>query len=326
LSVTFDDLPLVTGQTVPVQEPKVPPSSFLHDLPDFLSAGGIVFVALSPLAAFVKLDDATLGPKSSVQVEIVNDINLDKVEVNKLQGLELNWKTRVEQLLADHVAPLNARAPVTFDHDLETGEELMELDLSSGIERRVLTCKHCFSPIVCIHCFDWKEYSSIFFLQADGIYFIETRDGDLSVGKNVVGWNILKGSFSSFSRILAVLDRDLVVLQSTQDSCKILRIRTIHYFRIIETVDAMDCKELSGIHPQQRDSLLRPAQILGDKYIAEIPSSTSPGRDLTIGSVTTDSSETGLQSASVPQLDQTYSRFDPIWFDPTHILYMRHKL
>jgi len=130
---------------------------------------------------------------------------------------------------------------------------------------------------------------------------------------------VLKGSFS---RILAVFNRDLVVLQSSQFSCRILRLNVDSG----QIADSMDCKELSGIYPQQRNSLLRPGQILGDKYIAEIPSSSSPGRALTIGSVTSGPSETGLQSTSVPQLDQTYSRFDPIWLDPTHILYVRHKL
>jgi hypothetical protein len=88
-------------------------------------------------------------------------------------------------------------------------------------------------------------------------------------------------------------------------------------FSLPRIIDSADCSEIGKGGLQPGELALRPAQILGDKYVTDMAAPNGM-RGLAIGSLTTPGRLTPIRNP-----DTSYSRFDPVWRDPTHIVYMR---
>jgi len=135
-------------------------------------------------------------------------------------------------------------------------------------------------------------------------------------------WAVLNGKFS---RILAIMGTegkspafaDFALLQWSGNQCNVLRITQV--LSLPQIVDSADCSEISKGRLRPGEFALLPAQILGDRYVADVASSNGK-RALAIGSLTAPGS-----LKQVENLDASYSRFDPVWRDATHIVYMRKR-
>src|SRR5581483_1122729 len=145
LGFSLDTLRLVDGQTVALKPRKTHGDSIWSD-----DETSFWMVALAPITvpwmATQKGDETSQGPGMCLPAETAQDITLDKRKVESLQPQgsiagEANWKTQLQQMLPPSLA-LNTSVP-----EPEQGEEIEELDLTSGQERRLDKCKHCVSPV-----------------------------------------------------------------------------------------------------------------------------------------------------------------------------------
>jgi hypothetical protein len=310
LGFSLDSLRLVNGQTVAVRPRKVHVDSIWSD--DETSFWLVLF---APFFARDKGEETSQGPGMCLPAETAQDITLDKNQVESLQPQgsiagKANWKTRLQQMLPQ---------PLVFDTSLpepDEGAEMMELELTSGQERRLDKCKRCFSPV---------EYPSglhtkmdVYFLDAGKLHATssDTQAPYARYGK----WEVLDGRFS---RILAIMGpegknaafADFALLEWSGNRCKVLRVSQV--LSLPQVVDSADCSEISKGGPPPGAIALRPAQILGDKYVTDVASPNGM-RALAIGSLTAPG-----RAAPLGNLDASYSRFDPVWRDATHIVYMR---
>ncbi len=313
LGFSLDTLRLVNGQRVALKPHKIHRNSMWAD--DETSFWMVVLAPLSvPWMATTKGDEISQGPGMCLAAETAQDITLDKNEVESLQpqGLiagEANWKTQLQQMLPQSQA-LDTSLP-----EPNQGEEIVELDLASGQERRLSKCNRCFSPVA---------YS--FGLQRIEVYFLDsgklhatssdTQEPYARYGK----WEVLNGKFS---RILAIMGpagisgafADFALLQWSGNQCKVLRVSQV--LSLPRIIDSADCSEIGKGGLQPGELALRPAQILGDKYVTDMAAPNGM-HGLAIGSLTTPDRPTPIRN-----LDASYSRFNPVWRDPTHIVYMR---
>ena len=312
LGFSLDTLRLVNGQRVALKPHKIHRNSMWAD--DESSFWMVVFAPLSvPWMATTKGDEASQGPGTCLPAETAQDITLDKNEVESLQpqGLiagEANWKTRLQQMLPQSQA-LDTSLP-----EPDQGEEIVELDLASGQERRLNKCNRCSSPVA--YSFGLHRID-IYFLDSGKLHATssDTKEPYTRYGK----WGVLNGKFS---RILAVMGTDgksgtfadFALLQWSGNQCKVLRVSQV--LSLPRIVDSADCSEI-GKRLQPGELALRPAQILGDKYVTDMAAPNGL-HGLAIGSLTTPDRLTPIRN-----LDASYSRFDPVWRDPTHIVYMR---
>lgn len=309
LSFSLDSLRLVNGQTVAVQPRKVHIDSIWSD--DETSFWMVLF---APIFARDKGEETSQGPGMCLPAETTQDITLAKHEVESLQpqgsiGEEANWKTRLQQMLP-HPLALDTSLP-----EPDEGEEIVELDLASGEERRLDKCKRCFSPVTYPSRLHMAE---AYFLDSGNLYAMD-YDTQRAVARYGT-WPVLNGKFS---RILAIMGTDgksaafadFALLQWSGSECKVVRVSQV--LSLPQIVDSADCSEISKSGLQPGEISLRPAQILGDKYVTDVASSNGM-RALAIGSLTAPG-----QPTPVGNLDASYSRFDPVWRDATHIVYMR---
>ena len=168
LAFTLDDLKLIDGKTVPLHGRKEPKESIWND------PRVVGFVVIAPFfistMAHEKGVDASKGPEVCLYTEIGQDIALNRDEIAALQpkgtvGGEANWKTKLQQLLPQ---------PFAFDtssNDAQEGQEIMELNLDSGRERRLTRCDHCYSPMTCNRCSsDPSSGFFVYFLDKQGLY------------------------------------------------------------------------------------------------------------------------------------------------------------
>ena len=310
LGFSLDTLRLVNGQTVAVRPRKVHLDSIWSD--DETSFWLVLF---APLFARDKGDQTSQGPGMCLPAETAQDITLDKNQVESLQPQgsiagEPNWKTRLQQMLPQ---------PLVFDTSLpqpDEGEEMMELDLASGQERRLDKCKRCFSPVTYPSGLHTKM--DVYFLDSGKLHATssDTQASYARYGK----WEVLNGKFS---RILAIMGTggksaafaDFALLEWSENQCKVLRVSQV--LSLPQIVDSADCSEISKGGSQPGEIALRPAQILGEKYVTDVASPNGM-RALAIGSLTAPG-----RPAPLGNLDASYSRFDPVWRDATHIVYMR---
>ncbi|HKR95145.1 MAG TPA: hypothetical protein VJW55_07285, partial [Candidatus Angelobacter sp.] len=314
LGFSLDTLRLVDGQTVALKPGKIHGNSIWTE--DEVS---FWMVALAPITvpwmATHKGDETSQGPGMCLPAETAQDITLDKNQVESLQPQgsiagEANWKTRLQQMLP-HPLALNTLSP-----ELEQGEEIEELDLASGQERRLDKCKRCASPVT--YPSGLHTTVDVYFLDSGKLYATayDTQPPYARHGK----WGVLDGKFS---RILAIMGTegksaafaDFALLQWSGKQCNVLRVSQV--LSLPQIVDSTDCSEISKGGLQPGEFALRPAQILGDRYVTDVASPNGM-RALAIGSLTAPGS-----LKQVGNLDASYSRFDPVWRDATHIVYMR---
>jgi len=322
LAFALNDLKLINGQTVPVQARRVPKYNVWTD-PDGEIAFWLVVLApiTVPMMIHDKGDDGVQAPAVCLHAEIAQDVRVNRAEIAGLQRDEIlsgekNWKTRLRELLPQ---------PMVLDtsfHDLGTAQEIMELNLITGRERRLGKCKHCFSPVTCDKCgMASSNGFDVYFIDKWGIYNLYADDQE--DGKNYGRYGIVAGRFT---RILAIdkdaskgVFADIAVLQSSANSCKILRVS--RPLGPGEIVDSIDCKEVVDDASRSGHIALRPAQILDMKYLTDV--SAAPGvRTVAVGSL---DGTAASQATLVENLDNSYSRFDPVWRDATRILYVRER-
>ena len=314
LGFSLETLRLVNGQTVALKPHKVHGDSMWAD--DDVSFWMVVLAPITvPWMATHKGDETSQGPGTCLPAETAHDITLDKHQVESLQPQgsiagEANWKTRLRQMLPQSLA-LDTSLP-----EPEQGEEIEELDLASGQERRLDKCEHCFSPVTYpsgLHAVD------VYFLDSGKLHAtVSDTQQPSSYGKSAV----LNGKFS---RILAIMGTegksaafaDFALLQWSGNQCNVLRVSQV--LSLPQIVDSTDCSEIRKGGLQPGKLALRPAQILGDRFVTDVTSSNGM-RALAIGSLTAPGSLT-----QIANLDASYSRFDPVWRDATHIVYMRKR-
>ena len=314
LGFSLGTLRLVNGQTVALKPRKTHGNSIWSD--DETSFWMVVLAPIMvPQMATHKGDETSQGPGMCLPAETAQDITLDKHKVESLQPQgsitgEANWKTQLQQMLPQPLA-LDTSLP-----ELEQGEEIEELDLASGQERRLEKCQHCVSPVA--YPSGLHMTADIYFLDSGKLYATvsDTQQPYSRHGK----WAVLDGKFS---RILAIMGTegksasfaDFALLKWSGKQCNVLRVSQV--LSLPQIVDSTDCSEISKGGLQPAEFALRPAQILGDRYVTEVTSSNGK-RALAIGSLKTPGKLT-----QIANLDASYSRFDPVWRDATHIVYMR---
>lgn len=313
LGFSLDTLRLVNGQTIALKPHKIHGDSMWAD--DEVS---FWMVALAPITvpwmATHKGDETSQRPGMCLPAETAQDITLDKHQVESLQPQgsiagEANWKTRLQQMLPQPLA-LDTSLP-----ELEQGEEIEELDLVSVQERRMDKCKHCVSPMA--YPSGLHTTVNVYFLDSGKLYATvsDTQQPYARHGK----WAVLNGKFSRILAIMGTEDKssafaDFALLQWSGKQCKVLRVSQV--LSLPQIVDSTDCSEIGkGLQPGE--FALRPAQILGDRYVTDVTSSNGK-RALAIGFLTAPGKLT-----QIGNLDASYSRFDPVWRDATHIVYMR---
>jgi hypothetical protein len=250
LAFRFDPLLLATGEPVPLMK-RVRTERSLF--PTCVEEGNIVcipvigdvlVISLIPIVApFLKGDEATVAENECLDLVIASDISLDRAEIIRKQPQSGSWKARLQQLILHDVAPQIALPPGAAK-PMEPGNDIMELDLISGKERRLGKCHHCYSPVHCPDCFlPGADRYKIAFLQADGIYAMwADSKHDVKHGSQV------RVSRRKFSRIVGVLGADLAVLDAGPQTCRIVLLNTD---LPLEPLDAMDCDEVAPGYAQQ---------------------------------------------------------------------------
>lgn len=250
LTFRFDPLLLATGEHVPLMKrvrterslfPTCVEESNIVCLPVI---GPLIAVPFIPIVLLFKGDEAKVAENECMDMAIANDISLDKAEIIRKQPQTGSWKTRLQQLILHDVAPQTALPPGAAK-PMEPGNDIMELDLISGKERRLGKCHHCYSPVACPDCFlsDAERYK-IVFLQADGIYAMwADSKHDVKHGSQ------LRISPRRYSRIVGVLGPDLAMLDVGPQACRIALLATAP--GQIELLDEMDCDEVAPGYAQQ---------------------------------------------------------------------------
>lgn len=251
LAFRFDPLLLATGQPATlmkrVRTERVPGPACIDEgnIICIPIVGEIITVALIPIVApFLKGDEATVAEDECLDLAIASDISLDKAEIIRNQPQSGSWKARLQQLILHDVAPQTAFPPGAR-MPMESGNDIMELDLISGKERRLGKCHHCYSPVACPDCFlSRAERYKIAFLQADGIYAMwADSKHDVKHGSQ------FRISQRRFSRIVGVLGPDLAMLDAGPQACRIALLDTAS--GPVELLDEMDCDELAPGYAQQ---------------------------------------------------------------------------
>lgn len=251
LAFRFDPLLLATGQPATlmkrVSTERVPGPACI-DVGNIICipiVGEIITVALIPIVApFLKGDEATVPENECLDLAIASDISLDKAEIIRNQPQSGSWKARLQQLILHDVA-LQTALPPGARKPMESGNNIMELDLVSGKERRLGKCHHCYSPVACPDCFlsDAERYK-IVFLQADGIYVMwADSQHDVKHGSQ------FRISPRRYSRIMGVLGPDLAMLDAGPQACRIALLATSP--GQVDLLDEMDCDEVAPGYAQQ---------------------------------------------------------------------------
>jgi hypothetical protein len=243
LTFRFDPLLLATGEPVPLMKHVITEHVPGHDFG--YVEGNLFAIPLIPIVVpFLKGDEATVTENQCVDLAIANDVSVDKAEIIRKQPQTGSWKARLQQLILHDVAPQTALPPGAAK-PMEPGNDIMELDLISGKERRLGKCHHCYSPVACPDCFlsDAERYK-IVFLQADGIYAMwADSKHDVKHGSQ------LRISLRRYSRIVGVLGPDLAMLDAGPQACRIALLATAP--GQVELLDEMDCDEVAPGYAQQ---------------------------------------------------------------------------
>jgi hypothetical protein len=244
LTFRFDPLLLATGEPVQLMKhlwtERAPFPAY--DVNDFVR--DIATVPFIPIAPFLKGNEARVAANQCMDLAIASDVSLDQAEIIRKQPQSGSWKARLQQLILRDGAPPTAIPPGAA-RPTQPGNDIMELDLISGKERRLGECHHCYSPVHCPDCFlPGADRYKIAFLQADGIYAMwADSKHDVKHGSQ------LRVSVRSFSRIVGVLGPDLAVLDEGPQACRIVLLRTDSV--LVEPLDAMDCDGVAPGYAQQ---------------------------------------------------------------------------
>ncbi|HEY2914806.1 MAG TPA: hypothetical protein VGK21_15685 [Candidatus Angelobacter sp.] len=251
LAFRFDPLLLATGQPVTLMkrvrtERSLGPTCVEEgNIVCIPIIGDVLIVSLIPIIApFLKGNEATVPENQCLDLAIASDISLDKAEIIRKQPQTGSWKTRLQQLILHDVAPQTALPPGA-GKPMEPGNDIMELDLISGKERRLGKCHHCYSPVACPDCFlSGAERYKIVFLQADGIYAMwADSQHDVKHGSQ------FRISLRRYSRIVGVLGPDLAMLDAGPQACRIALLATAP--GQVELLDEIDCDEVAPGYAQQ---------------------------------------------------------------------------
>ena len=207
--------------------------------------GNIFAIPLIPIVVpFLKGDEATVMENQCIDLAIANAVSLDKAEIIRKQPQSGSWKARLQQLILRDGAP-PAALPPGAGTPMELGNNIMELDLISGKERRLGECHHCYSPVACPDCFlPGSDRYKIAFLQRDGIHAMWADSKH-----DVKHHSQIRVSVRTFSRIVGVLGADLAVLDAGPQSCRIVLLDTEPM--PLEPLDAIDCDEVAPGYAQQ---------------------------------------------------------------------------
>ncbi|HEV8494304.1 MAG TPA: hypothetical protein VGR76_18635 [Candidatus Angelobacter sp.] len=243
LTFRFDPLLLATGEPVPLMTHVITEHVPGHSVG--YVEGNLFAIPLIPIVVpFLKGDEATVTENQCVDLAIANDVSLGKAEIIRKQPQSGSWKARLQQLILRDGAPLTALPPGA-GRPIQSGNNIMELDLISGNERRLGKCHHCYSPAACPDCFlpGGGRYQ-IVFLQANGIYAMWADSiHDVKHGSQ------LRISVRTFSRIVGVLGSDLAMLDAGPQACRIVLLGTTS--GPVELLDQMDCDEVAPGYAQQ---------------------------------------------------------------------------
>ena len=243
LTFRFDPLLLATGEPVPLMKHVITEHVPGHDFG--YVEGNLFAIPLIPIVVpFLKGDEATVAENQCLDLAIASDISLDKAEIIRNQPQSGSWKARLQQLILHDVAPQTALPPGA-GKPMEPGNDIMELDLISGKERRLGKCHHCYSPVACPDCFlSAAERYKIVFLQADGIYAMwADSKHDVKHGSQ------FRVSQRRFSRIVGVLGPELAMLDAGPQACRIALLDTAS--GPVQQLDEMDCDEVAPGYAQQ---------------------------------------------------------------------------
>ena len=206
--------------------------------------GPVIAVPFIPIVLLFKGNEAKVAENECLDMAITSDISLDKAEIIRKQPQTGSWKARLQQLILHDVAP-QAALPPGARKPMEPGNNIMELDLISGKERRLGECHHCYSPVACPDCFlSGAERYKIVFLQADGIYAMWA-----DAKHDVKHSSQFRLSLRRFSRIVGVLGPDLAMLDAGPQACRIALLATAP--GQVELLDEMDCDEVAPAYAQQ---------------------------------------------------------------------------
>jgi hypothetical protein len=250
LTFRFDPLVLATGEHVPlmnhIRTERLPGPTYAVEEGNIATlpvVGEVLTVASIPILLFFKGDEAKVAENQCTDMAIASDVSLDQAEIIRKQPQSGSWKARLQQLILRDGAPPTALPPGA-GRSMQSGNNIMELDLISGNERRLGECHHCYSPVHCPDCFlPGADRYKIVFLQADGIYAM------FADSKHVVKHREqVRVSLRRFSRIVGVLGADLAVLDAGPQTCRIVLLNTD---LPLEPLDAMDCDEVAPGYAQQ---------------------------------------------------------------------------
>lgn len=245
LNFRFDPLLLATGEHVPLM--KYVRTDYVPGHYVDYNEVNIFAIPLIPIVVpFLKGDEATVAENQCVDLAIASDISLDKAGIIRNQPQSGSWRVRLQQLILHDVAAQTALPPGDRK-PVESGNDIMELDLISGKERRLGKCHHCYSPVACPQCFEANGYRyKIFFLKPDGIYFMAA-----DARHDVKHGSQFRVSVRRFSRIVGVLGPDLAMLDAGPQACRIALLDTASGPVVL--LDEMDCDEVApGYAPQVR--------------------------------------------------------------------------
>jgi len=251
LTFRFDPLLLATGEHVPlmnhIRSERLPGPTYAVEEGNIATlpvVGEVLTVASIPIMPFLKGYEAKVAEKECIDLAIASDVSLDQAEIIRKQPQSGSWKARLQQLILRDGAPPTG-LPSGAGTSMQSGNNIMELDLISGKERRLGECHHCYSPVHCPDCFlPGADRYKIAFLQADGIYamFADSKH-DVKHGGQV------RVSLRKFSRIVGVLGADLAVLDAGPQTCRIVLLSTDQ--GPVEPLDAMDCDQVAPGYAQQ---------------------------------------------------------------------------
>jgi len=250
LTFRFDPLVLATGEHVPlmnhIRTERLPGPTYAVEEGNIATlpvVGEVLTVASIPILLFFKGDEAKVAENQCMDLAIASDTALDRAEIIRKQPQSGSWKARLQQLILSDGAPPTG-LPSGAGRPMQSGNNIMELDLISGNERRLGKCHHCYSPVPCPDCFLGSRYPyELVFLQADGIYAMWADP------KHDVKHGGVRLSLRKFSRIVGVLGADLAVLDAGPQACRIVLLRTNPM--PVEPLDAMDCDEVAPGYAQQ---------------------------------------------------------------------------
>ncbi|HEX3154548.1 MAG TPA: hypothetical protein VHV32_07985, partial [Candidatus Angelobacter sp.] len=250
LTFRFDPLLLATEEPVRLmnhirtERPPGPAYVAEGDIFSIPIIGPVLAVPFIPIALFFKGDEAKVAENQCMDMAIASDVSLDQAEIIRKQPQSGSWKARLQQLILRDSAP-PAALPPGAGTPTQPGNNIMELDLISGKERRLGECHHCYSPVACPDCFlPGADRYKIAFLQADGIHAMWADSKH-----DVKHHSQIRVSVRTFSRIVGVLGADLAALDAGPQACRIVLLSTDQ--GPVQPLDAMDCDEVAPGYAQQ---------------------------------------------------------------------------